>query len=116
MNFDRPLSTDGVNRFRELVVLRGEREPLQQIVCSTSFCGFEIAVNRAVLVPRPETELLAEKAWESVKLKVQTVEPETVSALDLGTGSGCLAIALAKNCGLARIVATDVSAEALECA
>jgi release factor glutamine methyltransferase len=133
LNFERLLSTDEANTFKSLVIRRGEREPLQQITGSTNFCGFEIAVNRAVLVPRPETELLAEKAVESLKStllrqkqfggqEVQSQKAEAdisehaLNALDLGTGSGCLAIALAKNCDLARVVATDVSPEALECA
>ncbi len=115
LNFDRPLSPDEANTFRSLVVRRGEREPLQQITGSTSFCGFEIAVNRAVLVPRPESELLAEKAWQSLKSKGQP-GAEGISALDLCTGSGCLAIALAKNCDQTCIVATDISPETLECA
>jgi release factor glutamine methyltransferase len=122
LNFERPLSTEEANAFRNLVVRRGEREPLQQITGSTNFCGFEIAVNRAVLVPRPETELLAEKGSESLKSKVQSLKSGTdaseskITALDLGTGSGCLAVALAKNCDRARVVATDLSPEALECA
>jgi release factor glutamine methyltransferase len=116
LNFERPLSTEEANAFKGLVIRRGEREPLQQITGSTSFCGFEIAVNRAVLVPRPETELLAEKAWESLNADPQSAKPEGASVLDLGTGSGCLAIAVAKKCAQARVVATDASPEALQCA
>ena len=63
LNFERALPPAEVDRFRELVKRRGQREPLQHIVGSTSFCGLEIAVNRHVLVPRPETELLAEAGW-----------------------------------------------------
>ena len=60
LNFDRALSAVETDALRELVKRRGQREPLQHITGSTSFCGHEIAVNRHVLVPRPETELLAE--------------------------------------------------------
>ena len=116
LNFERALLVEEADAFRSLVIRRGEREPLQQITGSTSFCGYEIKVNRSVLVPRPETELLAEVGWGSLKSKVQSLKPGRAMALDLGTGSGCLAIALAKNCEMARVVATDVSAEALECA
>jgi release factor glutamine methyltransferase len=78
-------------------------------VGSTSFCGFEIAVNRQALVPRPETELLAEAGWTF--LATRPSFPAT--ALDFGTGTGCIAIALAAKCPGAKIIATDISTEAL---
>ena len=64
LNFDRVLSQAETDALRELVKRRGLREPLQHITGSTSFCGFEIAVNRHTLIPRPETELLAELGWQ----------------------------------------------------
>jgi len=109
LNFDRVLTGSETDGLRELIKRRGLREPLQHITGSTSFCGYEIAVNRHVLVPRPETELLAEAGWEFLA----TRPPATASALDLCTGSGCIAIALAAKCPAARVVATDVSGEAL---
>src|SRR5260370_10182735 len=60
MNFERVLAAPEVSELRELVRRRGKREPLQQIVGSTSFFGLELAVNKDTLVPRPETEMLAE--------------------------------------------------------
>src|SRR5580658_9300695 len=63
LNFEQPLTDGQTDSLRELVKRRGQREPLQHILGSTSFCGYEIAVNRHVLVPRPETELLAELGW-----------------------------------------------------
>jgi release factor glutamine methyltransferase len=123
LNFERALTDAETNSFRELVKRRAQREPLQHILGSTSFCGLEIAVNRSVLVPRPETELLAEVGWqfllESTLQRVPAREqPEgwTPTALDFGTGSGCIAIALAVKAPDARIVALDVSPEALEMA
>src|SRR5204863_9429575 len=74
LDVERTLSTQEADSFRDLVVRRGNREPLQQITGSTSFCGLEIAVNRHVLVPRPETEMLAEMAWSSLKSKVQSLK------------------------------------------
>jgi len=94
---------------RELVRRRGQREPLQHIVGSTSFCGFEIAVNRHVLVPRPETETLAELGWQFLS----TLNSQPSTCLDFGTGSGCLSIALAAKCPASRITAVEVSPEAL---
>jgi release factor glutamine methyltransferase len=106
LNFERVLSPTETDALRELVKRRGQREPLQHIVGSTSFCGYEIAVNRHALVPRPETELLAEEGWKFLGGK------ET-SVLDFGTGTGCIAIALAVKCPGGKIVATDISADAL---
>ena len=100
LNFERSLTPPEVETFRELVKRRGQREPLQHILGSTSFCGLEIAVNRNVLIPRPETELLAERGWTFLN-RLSTLNPQP-TALDFGTGSGCLAIALAHHCPAAR--------------
>jgi release factor glutamine methyltransferase len=94
---------------RELVRRRGDREPLQHLTGSASFCGFEIAVNRDVLIPRPETELLAERAWQLLAM----LNPQPATVLDFGTGSGCLAIAVAAKCPAAVVHALDVSPAAL---
>ena len=108
LEFERRLSDPELDRMRAAIKRRGEREPLQHILGSTSFCGFEITVNPDVLVPRPETELLAETAWEY--LNQRGGEP---IVLDFGTGSGCLAIAVAAHCPAARMHALDVSEKAL---
>jgi release factor glutamine methyltransferase len=110
LNFDRALSPAETDALRELVRRRGAREPLQHIVGATSFCGLEIAVGRQALIPRPETELLAELGWQFLRGLPPAPAP---AALDFGTGTGCLAIALAAKCPAARIVAMDVSTEAL---
>jgi release factor glutamine methyltransferase len=110
LNFDRQLTEDQTIRVRELVCRRGDREPLQHILGSTSFCGFELVVNRDVLVPRPETELLAERAWRLLE------SLENPKVLDVGTGSGCLAITLAIKSPTAQIHATDLSASAIDVA
>ena len=72
LNFERALSPAETDGLRELVLRRGKREPLQHITGATSFCGLEIAVNRHALVPRPETEMLAELGylWRNYKLAV----------------------------------------------
>ena len=107
LNFDRVLLPVEIDSLRELIKRRGQREPLQHIVGSTSFCGYEISVTRNALIPRPETELLAELGWKFL------LERQTPTALDFGTGSGCIAIALAAKCPNAKITALDVSADAL---
>lgn len=109
LNFERSLTPPETDGLRELIKRRGNREPLQHITGSTSFCGCEITVNRAALVPRPETELLAELGREFLA----TRHPSPVTALDFGTGTGCIAIALAVNCPTAKITALDISPDAL---
>jgi release factor glutamine methyltransferase len=128
LNFDRVLTPAETDALRELVKRRGQREPLQHIVGSTSFCGCEIAVNRHALVPRPETEPLAELGWQFLdsiwegrrvgdpNSGTATRRPSQTSvptALDFGTGTGCIAIALAVKCPNAKVMATDISADAL---
>jgi release factor glutamine methyltransferase len=124
LNFERVLTEKELEDLRALVQRRGQREPLQQIIGSTSFCGLEIAVNAHVLVPRPETELLAEEGWkflESAECGVRSAESKNKDAtvskeqlvLDFATGSGCITIAIAVKCPQARIVATDISPDAL---
>ena len=74
------------------------------------FCGFELAVNNSVLVPRPETELLAEMAW------VTATSMNQASVLDIGTGSGCLAISIALNAKDSAVHALDICPKALKVA
>jgi len=112
LNFDRALTTTETDALRELVKRRGTREPLQHIVGSTSFCGYEIVVSKHALIPRPETELLAELGWQWLG-KTAAATNTSPTALDFGTGTGCIAIALAAKCPAARITALDVSPEAL---
>jgi release factor glutamine methyltransferase len=109
LNFDRALTNAETDALRELVKRRGQREPLQHIVGSTSFCGLEMMVNRHALVPRPETEMLAELGWQFLS----TLNPQPSTVLDFGTGTGCIAIAIAAKTPGAKITALDISAEAL---
>jgi release factor glutamine methyltransferase len=109
LNFERMLNEMELNRVREMVKRRASREPLQHILGSTSFCGLEIKCSRTALVPRPETELLAERGWQFLS----TLNPQSSTALDFGTGTGCIAIALAIKAPQAAIHASDISAAAL---
>jgi release factor glutamine methyltransferase len=115
LNFQRTMTAVELDTARELVKRRGRREPLQHILGSASFCGLEIEVNRTVLIPRPETELLAEQAWRCLNTTVR-MNGAAPEVLDWGTGSGCLAIAMAANCASASVQAVEVSPEALEVA
>ena len=102
-----PLTPDQAVRWAELLAGRKRRIPLQHLLGTANFCGLELAVNEHVLVPRPETELLAEAAW---KMAGAMNAPRV---LDIGTGSGCLAIAIAANMPNAKVHALDISPEAL---
>jgi release factor glutamine methyltransferase len=109
LTFERVLSDAETSELRELVKRRGNREPLQHILGSTSFCGVEIKVNCQVLIPRPETELLAEEGWKFLN-EIDTGQPHF---LDFGAGSGCISIALCRFSEKSRGVCLDRSAEAL---
>jgi release factor glutamine methyltransferase len=91
--------------------------PIQYLLGKTSFYGLEFLVNSAVLIPRPETEELVDWIMESRKQEVgrgkREVESRKITILDIGTGSGCIAISLAKNILNAQVFAIDVSEEAL---
>ena len=102
-----PLTPDQAVRWADLLAGRKRRIPLQHLLGTANFCGLELAVNEHVLVPRPETELLAEAAW---KMAGAMNAPRV---LDIGTGSGCLAIAIAANMPNAKVHALDISPEAL---
>lgn len=86
-------------------------EPLPYLMGHWEFFGLDFLINQAVLIPRPETELLVEQALEWLQK-----HPESQSAADAGTGSGCIAVCLAKHTPLLRITAVDSSQEALEVA
>ncbi|MGE3309563.1 MAG: peptide chain release factor N(5)-glutamine methyltransferase [Limisphaerales bacterium] len=117
LQFDRPLPTETLDAAREAIQRRGQRIPLQHILGSTSFCGLDLEVSPDVLIPRPETEGLAEHAWTWLNRRAPgPADPATstpAQVLDWGTGSGCLAIAIAHHHPNARITALDVSPASL---
>ncbi len=112
VQFERPLSSTEVSLFRELIRRRAANEPLQYILGETEFMGLNFKVTPATLIPRPETELLVEHIIETVK----NSKNENISIIDIGTGSGCIAISLAHYLTDCKIIATDISQEALNLA
>jgi release factor glutamine methyltransferase len=103
-NPGRAVPEPEAGRFRALVQRRAAREPLQYVLGSTDFWKHEFLVTPAVLIPRPETELLVETALELVK----GVEKPVI--VDVGTGSGCIALSIAGEREDAEVHATDVRA------
>lgn len=109
LNFERPLNEADLDRLRGWVQRRGQREPLQYVLGEAAFCGCDFAVSPAVLIPRPETEELAERAWTWLARS----GGEAPRVLDYGTGSGCLAVLLALKVPRSVIWALEVSPAAL---
>lgn len=110
LQFDKPLSEQEKNKYRNFLERRGKFEPLQYILGNCEFYGLRFNVNPSVLIPRPETELLVESVIENVNKNTK------IRIVDIGTGSGNIAIALAKNLPEAEIRAIDISNEAIEVA
>ena len=108
LNYDRPLVEEELGRIRALVARRATREPLQYILGETEFWSLPFAVTPEVLIPRPDTEVLVEEALKRGE--------GACHILDLGTGSGIVAIALAHELPKARVSACDISSQALELA
>lgn len=112
LQHDRPVQPAELAAFKPGLLRRARREPLSYILGRAPFREMELAVDRRVLIPRPETELLADEvlAWAANR------PSGSVRALDIGTGSGALALSLATEGDFARVVATDISGDAIEVA
>jgi release factor glutamine methyltransferase len=104
---EQALTEEQQARYAELLNRRAAGEPMAYILGRRAFYDREIAVAPGVLIPRPETELLLEQALEHLK-----AHPNAV-VVDVGTGSGALAVTLAANCPQAQVYATDISPMAL---
>jgi release factor glutamine methyltransferase len=109
LEFERELTESELAPLRDLVKRRGEGEPLQHLLGTVEFCGHVFLCDKRAMVPRPETEELV----EILKAEIQNPKSKMV---DVGTGSGVIALSLAANFPEAQIVAVDVSHEALSLA
>lgn len=104
-----PIDARQAAQFAAMVARRAQREPIAYILGRQEFYGLDLIVDRRVMVPRPETELLVDRALSALK----SVAHPTPIVADVGTGSGAIVLAMAYRATHARFVATDLSAEAL---
>ncbi len=112
LSFEQPLNGDELAAIRAMVARRAAREPLQYILGACEFFSLPFQVTPAVLIPRPDTEVLVEEALRLL----ETAAVEQPLVVDVGCGSGAIAVALAVNAPTARLLALDISADALEVA
>lgn len=110
LNPDEELTPDEVRQWDEVLQHLKEQKPIQYIFGKAWFYGLEFRVNENTLIPRPETEELVE--W----IISENKNRQDITILDIGTGSGCIAVSLAKNLPYAKVFALDVSEQALEVA
>ena len=109
------ITQDNLTRLKNIIIRLQNEEPIQYILKKTTFYGLPFIVDKNTLIPRPETEELV--AWiikEASKIKLQ--KGKKLSILDIGTGTGCIAISLAKNISKTHISALDISEDALKIA
>ena len=110
LNFEKPLTEAELDVLHQMVARRANREPLQHIIGDTSFRGFIIKCDPRALIPRPETETLVDMAKEALK------DVENPFIVEVGTGTGAISIACAKEIAGAKVLATDISEDALSLA
>lgn len=111
LNFEKPLNQNEISLYKERLKRRLNNEPLQYILGVTEFYGIKFNVRPGVLIPRQETELLVERALEIIK----NSKGKIFKILEIGTGSGCISISIAKNYDCT-INANDISFEAISIA
>ena len=106
LDYDKVIEEPALERLRPLVKRRANGEPLEYLLGNTTFAGHRVEVCPDVLIPRPETEILFQAA-------VELIDPAGLPILDVGTGSGILALALARKFPKLEIIAVDISPAAL---
>jgi release factor glutamine methyltransferase len=111
LNFEKPLQESELTEFRAKIKRRLSREPLQYVTGKCGFYGMDFKVDPSVLIPRPETETLIDVSLENIKAR----EIDNPKILEIGTGSGCISIAIAGKI-LCRIDSIDTSTDALKIA
>jgi release factor glutamine methyltransferase len=108
-NPEMTINEEKLASFRNLITRRVRWEPVAYLTGRKEFWTFTLEVNKDVLIPRPDTEIIVEEALEIFRI----MDSSEIRILDVGTGSGAIALALAREISIARIVATDISSAAL---
>ncbi len=116
LNDDLKLKGLSLKKYKELINRRKKHEPVAYLTKNREFYGLDFYVDKRVLIPRPETELLVEQVLQAVNKKQETKNKRKTTIADIGTGSGCIAISVAKNLKNCKIYASDISKRALEVA
>lgn len=112
VNFDRPLQADELSEMHAAIERRAAGEPLQYVTGEMPFRHIVLRCERGVLIPRPETEILVDAALEGV----DAAGEQDARVLEVGTGTGCVALSIASERPGARVTATDLSPRAIELA
>lgn len=112
LNFDRPLNKAQLSTLREYVKKRAKHEPIQYVLGYTEFMGYKIKTDSRALIPRPETEILLREAIKILNEKNKA----DLKILEIGSGSGCISIVLAKQFPSAKIFAVEISKDAIDLA
>lgn len=111
LKYDKPLTQSETDKYREFIVRRSKGEPLQYITGHTEFYGYDFLVNPTVLIPRNDTEILVEHAIDFIQKS-----EKKITVLDIGTGSGNIAISISLHCSNVELFAIDISHGAIELA
>lgn len=115
VNFDRPMSQDELARYRKLIADRARRIPVAYLTGEKEFMGMAFLVGRGVLIPRPDTEILVERAVEMLKELLGEAEDRPPALVaDIGTGSGAVAVSIARLVKGVKVIASDISPDALK--
>lgn len=111
--YDIPLKDNELELLRELVKRRAKHEPLQYILGTCHFYESEFIVEPGVLIPRPETEILVDEVIKYVKTNELLSNKKSINILEIGSGSGCIALSLAKEIKNSKIISIDISSQAI---
>ena len=116
VNFDKPLEAGELSRMHAAIERRAAGEPLQYVTGEMPFRHIVLRCERGVLIPRPETEILVDAALEGVDEAASRGSEDAVHVLEIGTGTGCIALSIASERPGTQVVATDLSPRAIELA
>lgn len=116
IRYKEEISADSLSCFKQYIKLRKKRWPVSYILKNAYFYGLKLSIEKGVLIPRPETELLVEELIKTVNSSLPIVNRKKIKILEIGVGSGAIAVALTKNIVQAIVYGTEISGTALRIA